>query len=245
MKNIDLFTLAYRAIVINKLRSFLTMLGIVIGVFAIIMLVSIGTGLQDYITKQFSSLGSNLIYIVPGKIGAGGGPGDFVNKLLISDSRNIQSRLTNIAQVAPVIMQSSTIKYLGKTDDNVQIAGTTANYTQTILNIVLERGNYFSIGQERSGAKVAVIGATVVEKLFPNTDPIGKIITIGNNRYTVIGSVKKRGSTFGVDQDNIVGIPITAAQQQFGVSNVKMQFIYRLINQNLFRLLNKQQVRFY
>src|SRR4030066_1400149 len=103
MRNDDLVKLSFRSLFANKLRSFLTTLGIVIGVFAIIMLVSIGTGLQSYITKQFSSLGSNLIYIVPGKIGAGGGPGDFVNKLLISDSRNIQSRLTNVAQVAPVI----------------------------------------------------------------------------------------------------------------------------------------------
>jgi ABC-type antimicrobial peptide transport system permease subunit len=196
------------------------MLGIVIGVFAIIMLVSIGTGLQSYITKQFSDLGSNLIYIVPGKIGAGGGPGDFVNKLTISDSKNIADRLKNVAQVAPLVMQASKVKYLNKTDSDVQIAGTTANYPATIKNIVLDRGVFFSIGQERSGAKVADIGATVVEKLFPNTNPIGKVITIGSNRYIVIGTIKKRGSTFGVDQDNIVGIPISAAEQQFGVNNV-------------------------
>jgi ABC-type antimicrobial peptide transport system permease subunit len=220
MKSIDLIKLAFRAIFVNKMRSFLTMLGIVIGVFAIIMLVSIGTGLQSYITKQFSSLGSNLIYIVPGKIGAGGGPGDFVNKLTISDSKNIQSRLVNIAQVAPVVMQTSTVKYLGKTDKDVQIAGTTANYPLTIQNVLMKQGTFFSIGQERSGAKVVVIGSTVVEKLFPNTNPIGKVITIGSNRFIVIGTTQKRGSTFGIDQDNIVAIPITAAQQQFGVSNV-------------------------
>ena len=92
MKSIDLFTLAYRAIVVNKLRSFLTMLGIVIGVFAIIMLVSIGTGLQAYITKQVSSLGSNLIFISPGRVG-GGDAG--VNKLTTSDAVNIQARLNS------------------------------------------------------------------------------------------------------------------------------------------------------
>jgi ABC-type antimicrobial peptide transport system permease subunit len=218
MKTIDLFSLSLRAIRVNKLRSFLTMLGIVIGVFAIIMLVSIGTGLQSYITKQVSSLGSNLIFISPGTIGGGRPTG--VNKLTTSDATNIQLRIQNLAQVAPVVIQSSPVKYGGKINKNTMIAATSANYLKTIANISLEKGTMFTTGQVRSGAKVAIIGTTVVSNLFQNTDPIGKIIAIGNNRYTVIGTLVKRGSTFGVDQDNLVGIPITAGKQQFGVNNV-------------------------
>ena len=224
MKSIDLFTLAYRAIVVNKLRSFLTMLGIIIGVFSIIMLVSIGTGLQAYITKQISSLGSNLIFVTPGS-SEGGARGSGVNKLTINDATNIQLRLTGLAQVAPVVISSSNIIYQGKIDKGVMIAGTTSNYVKTISNITFSQGTNFTVGQERSGSKVAIIGATVASDLFIGTSPIGNVVTIGSNRYAVIGVIAKRGSTFGVDQDNLVGIPITAAREQFGVDTVSAIYL--------------------
>ncbi|OGH06100.1 MAG: hypothetical protein A2W22_04275 [Candidatus Levybacteria bacterium RBG_16_35_11] len=220
MRNDDLVKLSFRSLFANKLRSFLTTLGIVIGVFAIIMLVSIGTGLQSYITKQVSSLGSNLIFVIPGT-NEGRGPGGIVvNKLVENDAKNLQLRLRNLAEVAPLVLQSSTIKYKSKTDKQAQVAGTTANYPKVIKEIKLDRGRFFTEGQEKAGAKLAVIGSTVVERLFPNEDPIGKVISIGSNRYTVIATAQERGAIFGIDQDNFVGIPIGAAKKQFGVSNV-------------------------
>lgn len=221
MKTEDLIKLAFKAILGNKLRSFLTTLGIIIGVFAIIMLVSIGTGLQSYISSQLSSFGSNLIFVIPGRIGGARTPGGVVaNKLLASDAKNLQAKLKSSATVAPVISQSSIVKYKNKTNKNTTVFGTTADYPDIVKNSTLTKGSFFTSGQERSGAKVAVIGYTVYTNLFDVSSPIGKIINIGNNRYTIIGLIAKRGSTFGVDQDNVVIVPFGAAKQQFGITNI-------------------------
>lgn len=226
MKFEELFNLSIKALLANKLRSFLTTLGIIIGVFSIIMLVSIGSGLQAYITNQVTSLGSNLMFVIPGTIGGGRTVGGVAtNKLQISDANLLSTKLKTQAQVAPVIIQTATLKFKNRTDKNVNVAGTTANYPETLSNIKIDRGSFFTTGQERSSSKVAVIGNTVAEKLFYDVNPIGKLITIGSNRYTVVGTMAKRGSTFGIDQDNIVGIPIGAAQQQFGVNNVNAIYI--------------------
>lgn len=221
MNTRDLINLAFKAIIGNKLRSFLTTLGIIIGVFAIIMLVSIGTGLQTYISKELSSFGSNLIFIIPGRMGGARTPGGVVsNKLLVSDAKNIQMKLKNVAVVAPVISQSSTVKHQNKSNKNTSILGTTANYPDIVKNSTLIKGSFFTPGQERSGSKVAIIGHTVYQNLFADQDPIGKTINIGSNRYVVIGLIKKRGSTFGVDQDNVLIVPFGAAKQQFGINNL-------------------------
>src|SRR3989338_356874 len=182
----ELFKLSYRAINANRLRSFLTMLGIVIGVFAIILLVSIGTGLQAFITNQIAGLGSNLIFVIPGRIGGARTPGGVVsNKLVVADAKTLQLKLKNEASVAPVFSQS----------------------------------------QEQSGARNAVIGHTVLNNLFSSQNPIGKRFFIGNNIYIVIGVINKRGAVFGIDQDNVVIIPLSAAQRQFGLTHVNTIFI--------------------
>lgn len=230
MSTQDLIRLAFKAIIGNKLRSFLTTLGIIIGVFAIIMLVSIGTGLQSYIANELSSFGSNLIFIIPGRIGGARTPGGVVaNKLLLSDAKNLQMRLKSVAQVAPVISQSTNIKRANKTNKNTGVLGTTANYPDIVKNSTLIKGSFFTPGQERSGSKVVIIGYTVYTNLFGLTqNPIGQTITIGNTRYVVIGLIGKRGSTFGVDQDNIAIVPFGAAKQQFGINNVNAIYMSAL-----------------
>jgi len=225
METRELIALATNALTANKLRSILTTLGIIIGVFAIILLVSLGTGLQKYITSQISGLGSNLIFIIPGRAGGARTPGGIVqNKLLNSDAQQLKNRLRDEAQVAPLIQQAATTKYKNKTDKGVSVFGTTANYTQ-IVNITIEKGDFFSLAQERSGAKVAVIGQTILHNLYNDQNPIGLPITIANNRYTIIGTIAKRGSIFGFDQDNALAIPITVAQHQFGITNVNNIYV--------------------
>lgn len=220
MESRELFRLAIKSLTANKLRSILTTLGIIIGVFAIILLVSLGSGLQSYITGQISGLGSNLLFIIPGSAGGGRGPGGVVtNKLLLSDAENLTNRLKGLADVAPAIQAVATAKYNNKTDKSVTVYGTTANYPE-IVNIKVSRGIWFTPGQARSGVKVALIGQTVVDTLYPTTDPLGQTIIVGTNKYIIIGVLEKRGSFFGIDQDNVVGIPISVAQHQFGVTNV-------------------------
>lgn len=225
METRELIRLSIHALTANKLRSVLTTLGIIIGVFAIILLVSLGTGLQSYITNQISGLGSNLIFVIPGAAGGARGPGGVVtNKLLLSDAQTLSFRLKDVAQVAPVVQQSATVRYKNKTDKGTIIYGTSANYLQ-IVKITIDKGNYFTASQERSGVKVAVIGQTVVDTLYPDSDPIGRVITVGNNRFVIIGIAAKRGSVFGIDQDNIVAVPVAIAQRQFGLTNINTIYI--------------------
>ena len=222
----ELIRISLKAILSNKLRSFLTTLGIIIGVFAIILLVSIGAGLQSYITNQIEGFGSNLIFLIPGRIGGARTPGGQAsNKLLISDTKAIQLKLKNLASVAPVVQQISTIKYKNKTNKGTAIMGTTSNYIKTVKNALVGKGTFFNFSQEQSGAKVATIGETVKNNLFGNSNPIGKKIHVANNIYTVIGVMKKRGAIFGIDQDNIIIIPVTAAQKQFGLTNINAAYI--------------------
>lgn len=225
MGYLQLLKLAWAALISNKLRSVLTTLGIIIGVFAIILLVSLGAGLQSYITNQISGLGSNLLFVIPGAAGGSRTPGGAVaNKLLLSDADTLTFQLKDIATVAPLIQKGITVKYKNKTDKGVTVGGSTANYNQ-IINIAVDRGVGFTQGQERSGARVAVIGQTVSTKLFPNLNPIGQTILVGANRFTVIGVFAKRGSVFGIDQDNTLLIPIRIAQRQFGITNINVIYL--------------------
>lgn len=216
----ELLKLAWQSLVANKLRSILTTLGIIIGVFSIILLVSLGTGLQSYITGQISSLGSNLIFVIPGAAGGGRGVGGVItNKLLLTDAEKLATKLRSVAQVTGFIQQVSSVKYKNKIDKNATIAGASYNYID-IVNLTMDEGTFFTPEQERSGRKVAIVGHTVVDKLFNGENPIGKVITVGSGRFTIIGVVTKRGSVFGIDQDNVVGVPIPVALRQFGITNI-------------------------
>ena len=222
----EVLLLALRALQANLLRSTLTTLGIIIGVFSVILLVALGSGLQSYITNQISGLGSNLIFVIPGRVGGARTPGGAqTNKLTITDAKRLDSKLKAIADVGPVVQKSGTLKFKNKTDKDASIIGTTANYPSIIQNTDFEQGKFFRTSQEQSGAHVAVIGKTVQDNLFTHTNPIGEKMTIAGIKYTVIGVMKARGSTFGVDQDNTVIIPIAAAQKQFGVTSVNTIYL--------------------
>lgn len=226
MKTFDLFKLALKTIRVNKMRSFLTMLGIVIGVFSIIMLVSIGTGLQSYIKGQFDLLGSNLLFIMPGKAGdARSFSGDVSNKLKIEDYKALNAGLKGLAEVSPALQDIADIKYENKTNKAASVLGVSSNFPSIYIAAGLSRGSFFSAGQERSGAKVVVIGHTVSENLFKGANPIGKTVRIGGSRYIVVGEVKERGSAMGTDQDNIILIPWPAARKQFNIPGTNAIFM--------------------
>ncbi|CAN5137444.1 ABC transporter permease [soil metagenome] len=225
MKLNELITLALSSLKANKLRSMLTTLGIIIGVFSVIVLVSVGTGLQKYITDQITGLGSNLIYVIPGRVGGARTPGgQQTNKLVANDAKIMQQKLKDIADVGPVIQKNTTVKFENKTSKSTSILGTTANYP-SIVKTDLDKGSYFTLAQERAGAKVVLLGQTTWKNLFNTANPIGKKISLAGSRYTVIGTIKKKGSVFGIDQDNTAVIPISAAQRQFGVTNVNTIYL--------------------
>jgi putative ABC transport system permease protein len=218
MKLEELITLSLKAIWGNKLRSFLTTLGITIGVFAIIVLVSIGSGLQSYITNQISSLGSNVIFVTPG--GSGGIGALLSNKLSLQDWKNIQRKTISTAKSTPEIRQLETLKYKNLKSKGAFVFGVSSSYPQVVADAKIEQGRFFTEGQEQSGANVTVIGQTVLNKFFKGQTAIGKRIYVGTKLYTIVGVFAKIGSFAGVDADNIAAIPVEAASIQYNTKSV-------------------------
>jgi len=214
----ELLTLAFRAIIGNKLRSFLTTLGITIGVFAIIVLVSIGSGLQSYITNEISSLGSNVVFVIPGSSGGLGAV--LSNKLTIQDSKNLERRLISTGKVTPEVRQVETLKYKNIKDKGAFIIGASSAYPQVIQTFKIAEGNFFSAGQESSGSNVVIIGQTVKTKFFNGGPALGKRIFLGNKLYTIIGVMGKLGSIAGIDEDNSAFISVESASAQYGITSI-------------------------
>lgn len=221
----ETINLALTAILANKMRSFLTVLGIIIGVLSVILLISLVSGLQTFINKQFSDLGSNLIFVVPGKIGRSH-PGETqINKLTISDAKNLSMQLKNQAEVTALVQRTSTVKYLNKSVKNTIIAGAEGNFNKVIQSYKVDKGRYFTNSEANSGKRVVILGSSVAKNLFPNQNPLNKSIKVGDLKYKVIGILLSRGSTFGMDQDNTAIVPLTAIIKQFGVENVNGIYI--------------------
>ncbi len=235
----ELLSLAIKAIFANKLRSFLTTLGITIGVFAIIVLVSIGSGLQSYITKQISTLGPNIIDVIPGNsLMTAFGPGSS-NKLTLQDAVNLKTRLISTAEVSPISQTATNAKYKNILDKNIYVIGTTSNYPKTIISMKLAQGNYFTQGQEQSGSRVTVIGYSMYTKFFDKQRAIGKKIFLGNQTYTIVGVAEKTGVTLGVDHDNVAYVPIQAMHSQFGVDSIT-EIAVNANSQSLIPIVKKQ-----
>lgn len=199
----------------NKLRSFLTMLGIIIGVGAVIAMVSIGFGVRDKIQKSIASLGSNLIIVLPGGVTQSGariysGSG---TKLTLEDAQAISKYIDNVNYVAPAVSKQYQVVYNNQNwISNVE--GTTPDFL-TVRNFEMHAGSFFSNKDLDTKAKVAVLGKTIADNLFSETNPIGQTIRINKAQFKVIGVLESKGqSSVGSDQDDLVVIPITTAQQR-------------------------------
>jgi len=198
--------LALRAIRRNALRSFLTVLGIVIGVGAVVAMVTIGNGTTAKVTADLAKLGSNLLFVSPGQFGPG--RASFEAKAFNArDIEAMRSQLTGVKAVAPVAQKSVTVVY--GTENRTTIAtGTTNDYFVT-QDWALKAGRQFLEGEIRGGRSVCIIGETVRDELFGRGDPIARSIRVGKIACEVIGLLEPKGqSSFGTDQDDIVIMPI-------------------------------------
>ncbi|HBQ50788.1 hypothetical protein A3B42_04030 [Candidatus Daviesbacteria bacterium RIFCSPLOWO2_01_FULL_38_10] len=212
---------ALTAILANKLRSFLTMLGIVIGVTSVILLISLVTGLKTYITNQIQELGANLLIVIPGRIGGARSPGGVqANRLEFKDAVNLRSKLASEAQVSAAIQRNATLKFGNKLDKGVAVFGVETTYPQ-VISLKLTEGRFFN----QSDRKVAVIGTTVKNNLFGEGKTTGQIIDVAGIKYTVIGVLGPRGAIFGIDLDNSIYIPISSSQKQFGIDRLNTIYI--------------------
>jgi putative ABC transport system permease protein len=220
----EIITLALRSIRRNKTRSALTMLGIIIGVAAVILLVSLGQGLQNYITNQFEKLGSNIIYVLPGKVSleggmSGGAPSFSGSKFTLEMVGDIGHLGGAIEAAGAANEQASTLRYKDKSR-YVVVDGITADYIK-ISNLTVQTGRNISQSDTDAGRKVIVIGKGVADKVFKNINPLGKEVTVGEQKFTVIGVLKDLGSLGGAGGNDNCFISITASQSLFGIDNVQ------------------------
>lgn len=227
MNIFETLNLSLTAIFTNRLRAFLTILGIVIGVTSVILLVALVSGLKSSITEQISGLGSNLIFVVPGSQGGSGrGPGGAtVNRLKLQDATELEKKLGSNANVSPVVTKAATVKYAGKSNKNVTITGAQDNFTKANQAIKAVEGRFINASESNSGKRVTVIGPTLKNDLFGSRSALNQTIQIGDLKYQVIGVLNSRGSTFGIDQDNSAIIPLSTAQRQFGIDNLNAIYI--------------------
>ena len=197
----------------HKLRSFLTMLGIIIGVASVITLMSIGKGTTAQILSNIQSMGADLITIRPGaSFGPGGvrGVGGSTQTLTLEDAEAIADQIPYISAVAPS-SSSNLHLVVGGENTNSQVTGVTTEYF-SVNNLNIYSGAFFSEQEYERGAKVTVLGSTVAETLFGDTSPVGQKIRMGNFVVTVIGVLESKGGIFGSPDDAVL-IPLTALQQ--------------------------------
>jgi len=207
--------IAVGALRANKLRSILTMLGIIIGVAAVIAMISVGSGATERIEDQISSIGSNLIIVLPGSITASGirlGTGNAVT-LTTDDARAIATECPAVAEAAPVVRGGAQVVY-GNNNWATSIQGTTPEYLD-IRDLPVIAGTAFTQQDVESATKVALLGKTVKDNLFGSEDPVGKVIRIKKVPFNVIGLLEPKGqSPTGQDQDDLIVIPITTAKKK-------------------------------
>lgn len=231
------FLMAWASLIANKLRSLLTMLGIIIGVAAVIALVSIGNGVKQDIENSISSLGSNLLVVLPGAPrtpGARSSQGS-MKSLKISDYEAI-AKLEGVKAASPMTNGSYVVIYQNK-NWTTSVAGVNANF-QDVNNWTMTSGRFFSDKNVQNRERVAVVGQTVVKNLFADEDPVGKEIRVKNIPFRVIGVLKSKGNgTMGNDQDDTVLIPYTTSMERVeGIDYLRRVYVVAKDDESIDRL---------
>ena len=224
----------------NKTRSALTMLGIIIGVSSVILLVSVGQGLQNFITDQFEELGSNIVLVIPGQVGGEGedvsfgqGPPNFAgSKLTLDHVRDINQLGPPIKAAVASIELPASINYRGESKFTT-VAGISANYGE-IRNIAIKDGRELNNNDIELSRRVVIIGQGIVEDLFGNNNPLGQDLNIGDEKFQIVGILDKIGTqSIGFDINNFIAIPITTSQQVFGQDSIQAITIQAQSKENI------------
>ncbi|MTV49052.1 FtsX-like permease family protein [Heliobacillus mobilis] len=227
MNYLESLRLSLRSVKVNKMRSFLTALGIIIGVAAVITLVAIGQGASNSISDQIQGLGSNLLIVSPGQATQGGvklGAGS-LNTLTLDDVNAI-SKLNTVSAVSPDVRKTAQVVYRNE-NSSTSIEGTNADYPK-VRSTDLQSGRFFSKFEVQGQANVAVVGTDVVANLFgdPNAQVIGKKIEVNQMPFTIIGILASQGSVGGMSSDDRIIIPVTTAMNRlFNMNKVSTIFV--------------------
>lgn len=207
--------IAINALFANKLRSLLTMLGIIIGVGAVIAMVAVGMGVTQRVTDSIASLGSNMLIIRPGASMSGGlrGAAGSRTTLKYEDAIAIKKKIKDVDYVSPTVQKNYQVVY-GNQNWNTSVTGVTQEY-MSIRDLKITTGSFITEDDMNTRNRVAVIGMTVASNLFGEANPVGKTIRVNNQPYRVIGVLESKGqSSVGQDQDDVVIVPLTTAMDR-------------------------------
>jgi putative ABC transport system permease protein len=225
---LESFRVALDALMANKMRSFLTMLGIVIGVCCIILIISFGQGLQKVFMEEVKALGSDLLIVIPGKkeVTEAGGPGSrnirfrgpTINRMRAGDADLIAKTCPAVRAACPSLESSAKLTYMSQEFDG-RLEGTTDAYAE-VRAPKLAKGTFFTEEESRSAQRVAVIGSKVAEELFGGENPLGKKIRANEVPFYVIGVLEERGMMFGGEDNEKIFIPVRCAQEMLDTNLV-------------------------
>jgi putative ABC transport system permease protein len=222
MRFLEILRISFDALIRNKMRSLLTMLGIIIGVGAVIAMVAIGQGAQASVDAQISSLGTNVLMIFPGTTTRGGvmtGAGS-ATTLTEEDGKAIKEECPAVAYVSPLLRTGGQLVY-GNLNWGTSVQGGSPDYF-AIRDWRIEMGEFFTDQDVRAATKVCLLGKTVVQNLFENQDPVGQTVRIKNIPFKVVGTLKSKGQNMmGQDQDDIVIVPYTTIQKRMMGHNTR------------------------
>ena len=225
--------MALRALAANKLRAFLTMLGIIIGVAAVITLVSVGEGVEQFVAEQFQGLGNNLLFVFPGQVQPGSPPGARRRGGLTNDDVAALSDpflVPDVIRVVPEYDRSAVVSH-GRYEARTSVSGTTSEYT-AVRNFYPVAGRFFNFQDDAANARVAVLGQTVYRELFPDgAPPVGENVKINDVNFHVIGLMEEKGGSGFNDQDDVVLVPLSTAQRRLfparrSDGKMRVDFIY-------------------
>jgi len=211
----DLVGFAVGALTGHRLRTALSMLGVAVGIAAVVALTALGEGARRYVVQEFTSLGSNLLIVIPGKVETTGVLpfGGTTNDLTLDDYRAVATRLPMVARAAPLATGTETVQWRSR-GRAVPVLGTTAELLE-VRRLEVGAGRFLTPGDpERGGAEV-VLGVTVARELFGARNPLGQVVRIGDWRFRVVGVLAPRGSSLGFDFDDLVMVPVRTAMQMF------------------------------
>ena len=220
MRIADLLGFALKSLRGHGLRTSLCLLGVMIGVAAVVILTALGEGARRYVVDQFASLGTNLLIVLPGKTETTGsfGVGGVPNDLTLEDAQAIERSLPKVRRVAPIAMGTEQVAY-GERRRQVAVLGTTAEYSHA-RRLTMGRGSFLPPGEIFRGAPVAVLGYKTADELFAAAEPVGRVVRVGSWRMRVIGVLAPQGVKMGVDFDQLVIVPVSTAMRIFNRSSL-------------------------
>ncbi|MFA7552837.1 MAG: ABC transporter permease [Spongiibacteraceae bacterium] len=229
MRWLDIFVMALQAIVRNKLRSFLTTLGIIIGVSSVVAMVHLGQSATQTVTNEISSIGSNLLFVMPGTAQRGpGGVRTPSEPFDLEDVAAIEREIPGIL-VAPALTTTATV-VIGNANEAISVVGTNNNYF-AVRNHEIGYGRVFEEDELKAGAAVCIIGTTLIDDMYLGQEPLGTTLRVGRTACRVIGVLEEKGQSMGQDRDEIILMPVKAVQRRLvGELDVPTIYVSALID---------------